>query len=42
MWVANQMGHVDTTMIFRIHTQWMPDLAQDAGSRMVSNTQTAF
>lgn len=33
MWVAQQMGHADWTMIARIYGRWMPDAAPDAGRK---------
>lgn len=33
MWVAQQMGHSDWTMIARIYGRWMPDAAPDAGTK---------
>lgn len=33
MWVANQMGHADWTMIAKIYGKWMPDASPDAGSK---------
>ncbi len=35
MWVAQQMGHKDWTMIARIYGRWMPSADQQAGSRAV-------
>jgi integrase len=36
LWVAEQMGHEDTTMIFRVYAEWIPQADLMAGSRMVS------
>jgi len=36
MWVAKQMGHEDTTMVFRVYAQWIPDVDLNAGQRMVA------
>lgn len=36
MWVAKQMGHEDTTMVFRVYAQWIPDIDSNAGERMDS------
>lgn len=36
MWVAKQMGHEDTTMVFRVYAQWIPDVDAAAGQRMVA------
>ncbi|AZV93542.1 site-specific integrase [Bordetella sp. J329] len=33
MWVAQQMGHADWTMIARVYGKWMPDANLDAGNR---------
>lgn len=33
MWVAQQMGHRDWTMIARIYGKWMPDANLDAGKK---------
>ena len=33
MWVAQQMGHVDWSMIIRRYGRWMPDADSQAGSR---------
>ncbi len=35
IWVANQMGHADTTMIFRNYGRWIPDATPDAGGKAV-------
>lgn len=35
MWVAQQMGHKDWTMIARIYGKWMPDAAPNAGNLAV-------
>lgn len=35
IWVAQQMGHSDTTMVFRIYGRWIPDAAPDAGGKAV-------
>lgn len=34
MWVAGQMGHEDTTMIFRVYAEWIPAVDPQAGQRM--------
>lgn len=36
MWVAGQMGHEDTTMIFKVYAKWIPAVDPHAGSRMLS------
>jgi integrase len=33
MWVAQQMGHSDWSMIIRRYGRWMPDADSSAGSR---------
>lgn len=35
IWVANQMGHSDTTMIFRRYGRWITDAVPDAGEKAV-------
>jgi integrase len=35
MWVAQQMGHSDWTMIARIYGRWVPEAAPDAGQKAV-------
>ncbi|MFT4171792.1 MAG: site-specific integrase [Rhodocyclaceae bacterium] len=35
VWVANQMGHSDTTMIFRNYGRWIPDASPLAGGKAV-------
>ena len=35
MWVAQQMGHSDWTMIARIYGRWIPDAAPEAGNKAV-------
>jgi integrase len=39
-WIAKQMGHADVMMLFRVYGKWMPSLAPEAGSKMVSAVQT--
>lgn len=34
-WIARQMGHSDTMMLFRVYGKWMPSMDPEAGSRMV-------
>lgn len=36
LWVAEQMGHEDTTMIFKVYAEWIPQVDLQAGSRMAS------
>lgn len=38
-WIANQMGHADTTEVFETYGQWMPDLDPKAGLRMLTAVQ---
>lgn len=33
MWVAQQMGHTDWSMIARVYGKWIPDADRDAGSK---------
>jgi len=40
MWVAQQMGHADWTMIARIYGRWMPAADTNAGSRAESKFST--
>jgi len=39
-WIAKQMGHSDTMMLFRVYGKWMPSLDPDAGSKMVRATKS--
>lgn len=36
MWVAEQMGHADWTMLARVYGKWMPDANSDSGNKAVS------
>lgn len=36
LWVAIQMGHEDTTMVFKVYAKWIPAVDLQAGQRMVS------
>lgn len=36
MWVANQMGHSDWTMIAKVYGKWMPDANKQAGEKAVN------
>lgn len=36
MWVAQQMGHVDWSMIIRRYGRWIPEVDKTAGSQVVS------
>lgn len=40
LWVAKQMGHKDTAMIFKHYGKWMPSLDPQAGSRMAKAVQS--
>lgn len=35
IWVAGQMGHADTAMIYRNYGRWIPDAAPQAGNKAV-------
>jgi len=35
IWLSQQMGHSDTTMIFRTYGRWIPDATPDAGGKAV-------
>lgn len=35
IWLASQMGHADTSMIFRNYGRWIPDAVPDAGNKAV-------
>ncbi|ETF01051.1 integrase [Advenella kashmirensis W13003] len=35
MWVADQMGHADWTMIAKVYGKWMPDANIAAGEKAV-------
>jgi len=35
IWLSAQMGHSDTTMIFRNYGRWIPDAVPDAGNKAV-------
>ncbi len=37
MWVASQMGHVDTEMVMRTYGKWIPDDSAKMGYRPVNN-----
>lgn len=34
LWVANQMGHADPTVLFRRYARWMPDMYPNAGDKI--------
>lgn len=37
MWVANQMGHVDTEMVMRTYGKWIPDNSLKLGYKPLNN-----
>ncbi len=37
MWVASQMGHVDTEMVMRTYGKWIPDDSSKMGYRTINN-----
>jgi len=37
LWVAKQMGHVDTEMIIKTYGKWIPDPASKNGYTFVNN-----
>lgn len=37
MWVANQMGHVDTQMVIKTYGKWIPDLSAVSGYRPLND-----
>lgn len=40
MWVANQMGHVDTEMVMKTYGKWIPDNSSQKGYRPINNWET--
>ncbi|MGC9491103.1 tyrosine-type recombinase/integrase, partial [Vibrio genomosp. F10] len=34
-WIANQMGHTTTTMLFRVYSRYVPNLTRRDGSAFV-------
>lgn len=40
-WIAQQMGHADVMMVFRVYGKWMPKIDPDAGSKMLSKVMKA-
>jgi integrase len=36
MWVAQQMGHKDWTMIARVYGKWIKDAQPEAGNKAVA------
>jgi integrase len=39
-WIAKQMGHSDTAMLYKHYGKWMPQLDPKAGSRMLDAAQS--
>lgn len=39
-WIAKQMGHTDTTMLYQHYGKWMPQMDPKAGSRMLAATKS--
>lgn len=37
LWVAQQMGHVDVEMIYRVYATWIPDPKQEGGYKPVAD-----
>ncbi len=35
VWVAQQMGHTDFSMLVRVYGRWIPEQASDAGNKAV-------
>jgi len=31
-WIAQQMGHITTTMLFRVYSRYVPNLTREDGS----------
>jgi len=40
MWVASQMGHVDTEMVMKTYGKWIPNDTSKKGYRPISNWET--
>lgn len=40
MWVASQMGHVDTEMVMKTYGKWIPNEASKKGYRTINNWET--
>ncbi len=40
MWVASQMGHVDTEMVMKTYGKWIPDDSSKKGYKPVSDWGT--
>lgn len=41
VWVAQQMGHTDFSMLVRVYGRWIPEQASDAGSKAVDKFWSA-
>lgn len=39
-WIAKQMGHTNTAMLYRHYGKWMPQLDKTAGSKMVGAVES--
>jgi len=37
LWVANQMGHVNTEMVIKNYATWLPDSGVKAGYQLVGD-----
>lgn len=37
LWVAQQMGHANVTMIFKVYGKYMPDMNPEAGQKMTTS-----
>jgi len=42
MWVASQMGHVDTEMVMKTYGKWIPDNSLKLGYKPLNNWGTSF
>lgn len=42
MWVATQMGHVDTEMVMRTYGKWIPDNSLKLGYKPLNNWDAFF
>ncbi|HAU1294565.1 TPA: tyrosine-type recombinase/integrase, partial [Legionella pneumophila] len=40
MWVASQMGHVDTEMVMKTYGKWIPDDSSKKGYKPINNWGT--
>ena len=41
-WIARQMGHTDTTMLFTVYSRYVPDLRQRDGSAFENMLKQSF